>query len=218
MRDEVVYERREGIIQGELAGGQRLVERDLAASLQVSRVTIREALQQLSAEGLVMLLPRRGAQVTIVDEASLTDMEEVRASLEVLAARSAAKRRDDEGLKRLHACLARADKALAAGDRRGAVGANVAFHEEIVRCASNDLLSSIAGNLHGRILRLFMMTRKLDTDAMGDHSAMVAALESRDVNKAEELALEHVLSTSRATRQAMADAVAEPAVSNPIDR
>jgi DNA-binding GntR family transcriptional regulator len=205
LRDEVVEELRDRIVEGDLAGGARLVERDLSTELQVSRVTIREALQQLASEGLLVLLPRRGAQVTSVDEHDLRNMQEVRACLEVLAARAAAERRDPEGLRRLQLCLQQAQDALAAADDRAATYANVAFHEEVVRCADNELLSSISAALHGRLLRIFRMTRQLRTDAVTDHQELFEAIEAQDADRAAALAGHHVESTAQATHQALVE-------------
>ncbi|WP_320781998.1 GntR family transcriptional regulator, partial [Streptomyces sp. CRN 30] len=94
---------RRRIVEGELQPGQRLVERDLAAELEVSRIPLREALRLLEADGLVVLVPRRGALVAPFAPADVRHLFDVRESLEALAARLAAGRTGPAGLARLAA-------------------------------------------------------------------------------------------------------------------
>lgn len=199
LRDQVIDNLRERIIEGELASGQKLVERDLADELEVSRITVREALQQLANEGFITLLPRRGTAVTEFGATEIRNLLEVREPLEVLAARLAAQRRDDAGLARLGAHLDAARDALARDDRRDAAVANVAFHEEIVKCADNTLLLAHMSSLHGQLRRLFRMTRELDTDHVHDHDALLAAIRDKDAQLAAELATKHIQATTDGT-------------------
>lgn len=199
LRDQVVDELREGIIEGRYRGGQRLVERDLSEDLQVSRITVREALQQLASEGLVEPLPRRGVVVTEVTEAHLRDLEEVRRSIEPLAARVAAERRTDEGLARLRGHLEDAAAAMAANDSHGATRANAAFHEEVVACTGNALLASLSSTIHGLILRAFFLSHQLATDATEDHEAIYRAIEAKDADLAARLSEDHVLTVGTGT-------------------
>ncbi|WP_349426503.1 GntR family transcriptional regulator [Microbacterium sp. LWS13-1.2] len=135
---KIYEELRERIIEGTLAAGERIRERELAAEFNVSRIPIREAMPRPEAQGFIKTLPRRGAVVT---EMTLNDVEElfvVRSSLEVLAAKLAAQAcaagaSSDE----LFARLARAEAAPDAGGDRDITAANSALHEEIL-----DLLSS----------------------------------------------------------------------------
>ena len=105
LRSLVSDELRRLVITGELPPGTRIVEDRLAARLGVSRNPVREALQALAAEGFVDILPRRGAVVAQVTQAEAEDLFDVRAALEPLAARLAARRSDGAGHERLREVL-----------------------------------------------------------------------------------------------------------------
>lgn len=119
LRDRAYQELRRRIVSTELAPGQRLVERDLAAELEVSRIPLREALRLLEADGLVVLVPHKGALVSPFTPADVRDLFDVRESLEALAARLTAERRDDAGLARLKAGLPRPVRRPRPGTRTG---------------------------------------------------------------------------------------------------
>ena len=93
LRDVVFNTLREAILKGELKPGERLMELQLAAKLGVSRTPIREAIRKLELEGLVLMIPRKGAEVAKISEKSLRDVLEVRRSLEELAIELACQRR-----------------------------------------------------------------------------------------------------------------------------
>ena len=85
LRDVVFYTLRQAILKGEMEPGERLMEIQLAKKLGVSRTPIREAIRKLELEGLVIMIPRRGAEVAGITEKALRDVLEVRRSLEELA-------------------------------------------------------------------------------------------------------------------------------------
>lgn len=89
LRDVVFYTLRQAILKGELEPGERLMEMQLAEQLGVSRTPIREAIRKLELEGLVLMIPRRGAIVAKITEKDLKDVLEVRASLERLSTKLA---------------------------------------------------------------------------------------------------------------------------------
>ena len=101
LRDVVFKKLRAEILLGELSPGERLMELHLAQRLGVSRTPVREAIRKLELEGLVTMLPRRGAQVAQISEKDLKDVLQVRTSLEQLAVRLACERMDEETLKEL---------------------------------------------------------------------------------------------------------------------
>ena len=96
LRDVVFNTLRRGILTGELKPGERLMEIHLANRLGVSRTPIREAIRKLELEGLVKMIPRRGAEVANITEKSLKDVLEVRQALEQLAIRLACARITEE--------------------------------------------------------------------------------------------------------------------------
>ena len=98
LRDVVFNTLRQAILKGELAPGERLMEIQLAEKLGVSRTPIREAIRKLELEGLVLMIPRKGAEVAKISEKSLRDVLEVRRSLEELAIELACERMEAEDL------------------------------------------------------------------------------------------------------------------------
>ena len=101
LRDVVFNTLREAILKGDLKPGERLMELQLAAKLGVSRTPIREAIRKLELEGLVLMIPRKGAEVAKISEKSLRDVLEVRRSLEELAIELACQRMTDEEIDQL---------------------------------------------------------------------------------------------------------------------
>ncbi|MEV5072617.1 GntR family transcriptional regulator [Microbacterium sp. LMI12-1-1.1] len=191
---KIYEELRERIIEGTLAAGERIRERELAAEFNVSRIPIREAMPRLEAEGFIKTLPRRGAVVT---EMTLNDVEElfvVRSSLEVLAAKLAAQAcaagaSSDE----LFARLARAEAALDAGGDRDIAAANSALHEEILDLSGNSLLIGLMGPINGRVRRLFRLEAERDQRVLcAEHREMCHAIADGNVEWAGALAYAHV--------------------------
>lgn len=205
LRDVVVDNLRERIIEGELEPGRRLVERDLATELDVSRITLREALQQLASEGLVTLAPRRGAWVSSLSLDDVHHLFDVRVPLEVLAARSAALRRTDADLERLEAAVAGSRTAVDGGDPSQAAHHNVGFHLVIVEAAANPVLTSMIGSIAGQLQRLFRLAQEFDDSALPEeHAELLDALRRGDADEAGRIMHDHI----EATRQPTLDVLA----------
>lgn len=186
---------RRRIIEVELQPGARLVERDLAAELEVSRIPLREALKRLAAEGLVVLVPRRGALVSPFSPAQVRDLFDLRESLEVLAARLAAERADPAGLELLAASLEAARQATATGDQVRIAAANAAFHAAVVQASGNELLVALMGPLNARLHWLFRLTAERDAGQQcAEHAELYEAIAAHDPARAAAQALHHVAS------------------------
>ncbi|MGH3516075.1 MAG: GntR family transcriptional regulator [Haloechinothrix sp.] len=191
LRDQIREQLRQRIINGLLPPGTKMVERELAAELGVSRVPVREALRMLESEGFVQVVPRRGV---VVKQLSRTDVEElfdVRESLEVLATRRAAENATQADLRRLAQHLDKARHAVEAGklDRFG--DANEAFHDEIVRMARNGLLAGMLEPLQGRLHWLFRQIGNAE-GLWQEHNRLYQAIASGDPDAAAAQALDHV--------------------------
>ena len=200
MTSEVEYESeveratrviRDEILDGVRKPGSRLVERDLAADLGVSRVPVRDALKTLVAEGLVTPRPRTWATVREFTPADVADLNEVRSALEVLTFRLAANRRTREGLGRLRAVLDTELTAARAGDALKARRAAADFHETVTTIAGNDLLFEIDGLLRSRIRWLLVQHENIEQVA-AEHEALYDAIAQRDVARASTLILAHM--------------------------
>jgi len=205
LRDQVYEELRERIIEGDLAPGRRLVERELAAELEVSRVPVREAVQRLESEGFLTVHARRGAVVTHLLGPDIAHFFDVRQSLEALAAGLAAERADEAGLTRLGDLLDAARRATLADDARAIAALNAAFHAEIVALSGNPMLVDIMEPLNGRLRWLFRLTAHPDDHPVmcREHEAMYAAIRAGDPTEAARLAHAHVLDTRHATLAAL---------------
>ncbi|MEV0648428.1 GntR family transcriptional regulator [Phytomonospora sp. NPDC050363] len=195
LRDRVYETLRRRIVEATAPPGQRLVERDLAAELEVSRIPLREALRLLAADGLVVTVPGRGTIVSPFTPDDVRDLFDVRESLEVLTARLAAERADADGLARLRGHLDRARAAMAEGDHAAVIDANADFHDELVTLAGNALLASMARPLSGRTRRLFHLTADRDQSVQcAEHEQLYDAIAAHDAVSAAEHAARHVTS------------------------
>jgi DNA-binding GntR family transcriptional regulator len=200
LRQRAYEELRQQIVDLRLAPGSRLVERDLAAELDVSRIPLREALQLLQQDGLVVLVPRQGAVVSPFGVNDVRDLFDVRESLEVLAARLAAERADAAGLARLSDQLDAARAATVRKDRPAIALANARFHQMIVDLAANPLLESMLRPLEARTQWLFHLTKDRDPGRQcQEHEEILAAIAARDSKRAAESAFHHVHSGREAS-------------------
>lgn len=191
--------------------GQRLVERELATELGVSRIPLREALRLLEAEGLVVIVPRQGALVAPFTAADVRHLLDVRESLEVLAARLAAESSDPAGLAAARAALDAARAGMAAGDDRAIADANARFHEAVVGLSGNPLLQSLMQPLTARLRWLFHLAYADDVTVRicHEHEEILAAIAEGDAERACDLAYRHVRATRELTL-AMAQRWASP--------
>ncbi len=147
------------IINGALAQGSRLRERELAEEFRVSRVPLREAFPQLEADGFIQSSLRRGVRVTSLTLKDVDDLFEARLGMEVYATRLAAARvAAGAPVEALEAALRAAEDAYATKDPDLIAEANVAVHDEIVRLAGNSLLSTMMHAISGRYRWIFRMT------------------------------------------------------------
>jgi len=195
MRSDDVYERlREAIVTGRARPNERLIEAELAERLQVSRTPIRESLQRLAAEGLVVSR-RRGWVVLEHTSTEIREIYEARAALEGYCARLAAERATEAQLKEI-ASLHRGDpKRILKSSRQHLVEVNDRFHDAIVAAAQNKRLADMI-----RRNRTFYFTFRIaqlysdeEADAsIAGHLAIVRALLQRDSNRAERAMRAHI--------------------------
>lgn len=193
LREHAYHALRARIVGLELPPGTRLIERDLAEELAVSRIPLREALQRLQQDGLVVVVPRQGAIVSPFTVDDVRDLFDVRESLEVLATRLAADRADDDGLKMLTTQLDTARDATKRGDKPAIAAANAGFHTIIVDLAANPLLESILKPLEARTQWLFHLTQDRDAGVQcREHEEMLDAIANHDADRAAQSAFHHV--------------------------
>ena len=153
LRDVVFNTLRQAILKGELAPGERLMEIQLAEKLGVSRTPIREAIRKLELEGLVLMIPRKGAEVARISEKSLRDVLEVRRSLEELAIELACERMTQEELKELEEAQKKFGDAIETGDAMAIAETDEHYHDLIYQGTGNDKLVQILNNLREQMYR-----------------------------------------------------------------
>ena len=153
LRDVVFQTLRHAIITGEIAPGERLMEIPLSQSLGVSRTPVREAIRMLELEGLVIMLPRKGAEVARITEKDLKDALEVRCALEELAVVLACDRITPEGKEHLkEACIAFRE-AISTKHVPSIVKRDIDFHDAIFACTNNPRLINLAHSQWEQVYR-----------------------------------------------------------------
>ena len=153
LRDVVFENLRTAILEGDLKAGQRLMEVQLAEQLGVSRTPIREAIRKLELEGLVVMLPRKGAYVANMSFKDLIDVLEIRSSLEGLAASLAAERLREEDISDLERVAKEFEKSVREADIDNVLKKDVEFHEKIFLMANNKKLYQLITSLWEQVHR-----------------------------------------------------------------
>jgi DNA-binding GntR family transcriptional regulator len=190
----VAADLRRRILHGEFAPGQRLKIDEIAALVDVSHMPVRVALQELEAEGVLDLLPHRGAVVRGVDADFVCNVYDVREAIEGMLTERCAERIDAAGLKRLHAANAAYESAAIDGDTSGLLDANRNIHDAINAAAANPEALRVLGQ--GRLLIEALRLRfgygegRIDT-VLAQHAALYRAIAKRDVERAGRLARAH---------------------------
>lgn len=185
---------RNEIIHDGLKPGEPIRERVIAARLNVSRTPMRDALKILSVEGLVELIPNRGAIVIEHSIDDISDMLSVYSELDVFAGACACRMASEADFLRVERNLATMEKASLEQDRRKYFRANQAFHSAIVSASRNKTLIELHGNLSLRLYRvryLAIMAQETWLSRAEEHQALVAALRARDAARMTELQRGH---------------------------
>ena len=183
LHDEVVTRVRDLIIEGALAPGLRIHEGQLCDKLGISRTPLREALKVLAAEGLVELLPNRGAVVRKPTSPEVLDTLVVIGALEALAAELTCRNASDADIAELRQVHQRMLAFYAQRDRLEYFKLNQSIHNAIVRLSGNRTLAATHDTLQARIKRVrFMGNDRHEQwqNSIAEHEEMIAALEARD--------------------------------------
>ncbi|HEX7081964.1 MAG TPA: GntR family transcriptional regulator [Gammaproteobacteria bacterium] len=209
LHDEVADRLRELITRGELAPGERLNERLLTQRFGISRTPLREAVKILSSEGLVKLLPNRGAVVTTITRADAEDMFQVMAVLEALGGELACRRASDEDIdevRRLHEKMRGCHEA---GDLVTYFELNQKIHQKIIDCAGNRELADAYRRISVRIRRgryMANLSRPRWNEVMSEHERILDALVHRDSERLKEILALHLANKAKVIREWLASA------------
>jgi DNA-binding GntR family transcriptional regulator len=182
LHDEVADRLRALILSGELEPRARVNELELCELFGTSRTPLREAIKILSSEGLVELLPNRGARVAVLGASEIDDMIQVVAGLEAVAAELACQRATDDVIAAIAEDTADMDAAWAKRDDARYFQLNRAIHEAIMAASGNATLKGVYANLSSRIQRMRYTAHKTEAQwkrAVDEHREMVVLLKAR---------------------------------------
>jgi DNA-binding GntR family transcriptional regulator len=203
LREQVADHLREEILSSRLAPGAELSEVALARSLGISRGPLREALGQLAAEGLVTIVPRRGAVVKRLTRQEFIDAYEVREALESLAIKLAVPRLKMDEKAELHRMAEQMERAARAGDTDRFFEINRQFHARLVRASGNRKLEELHSQLvaqMGRLMRQSVELRGGMDQSAAEHRAILVAVDAGDPERAARLLEEHIEVPQRVLR------------------
>lgn len=207
LREQVSDLLRQAIVEMRLAPGQRLIERELVQSLGVSRATVREAIRQLAAEGLVTSIPQRGAVVAVPTLREAEELYEIRAMLEGLAGRQFVERASDVQVRALRRVFERIRRvASTTGDTAAMLHAKDRFYEVLLTGAANDTARNVLAGLQARItlLRATSMSQPGRVDSTVKEIALIVeAVEAKDAAAAEQACADHVRAAGRVVFEAL---------------
>ena len=195
LRDVVFNTLRRAILLGELKPGERLMEIHLADRLGVSRTPIREAIRKLELEGLVTMVPRRGAEVAQITEKSMNDVLEVRRALDALCAELACDRITVEELETLRLACENFEAAVRTTDAKEIAHADVALHDIIVMATGNQRLIQLVNNLSEQMYRYrfeYIKDTNQHETLVEEHRIIYQSIVNKDKKTAAEAAKTHI--------------------------
>jgi DNA-binding GntR family transcriptional regulator len=190
LREKILENIRDAIVSGNLKGGSRVSEPELAERYGISRTPIREAFRQLEAEGYLTVVPRRGA---VVSEFSPKDIEEfyaIKSIMEGYAARQACERLSEKELDRLQAINDRLAELARIGDIKHFFKVHSDFHELFIKAADNEKLHELIAGLVTKFQRLRFTSLSLPgrmAISVQEHEKIIDAFRQKDANLAEAL-------------------------------
>src|SRR6476469_7574431 len=193
LHDEILTRLRDHIVEGNIPDGGRIPERQLCEMLGISRTPLREALKVLAAEGLIELLPNRGARVRQLSERDLGELFDIMGGLESLACENISDGEIAE-IERLHYEMY---GFYLHRDMHGSFRVNQLIHQKIVEASRNTTLLSAYANFAGRIRRIrysanFARKRDRWGEAMREHEAILEALRRRAGSELSDILFKHL--------------------------
>lgn len=195
LRDVVFNTLRQAILTGELKPGERLMEIHLANKLGVSRTPIREAIRKLELEGLVTMIPRRGAEVAQITEKSMNDVLEVRRAMDALCVELACDRISPEELEALRKACDTFAEAVKTGDIKVIAQSDVALHDIIVQATGNRRLVQLINNLSEQMYRYrfeYLKDTSRHESLIEEHWVIYESILKKDKETASQAAKLHI--------------------------
>jgi len=196
---EIAYERlKDAIRNANLPPGEPLSENRISKLLGISRTPVREALQKLSQEGLVEIIPGRAVRIANRSFKDVVDVLYIRLLLEPGMMRLIAENVSDEQIALLWNCVVHMEGAAETGDRQGWARADTVWHETISEACPNQLLGEMALQMRNRIHQYANVENELKIQQLkngtAEHRKITEAIDSRDGDQAEQVMREHLIS------------------------
>ena len=217
LHDQVVLRLRTMLVEGRIAPGAKLNERELCEQLRVSRTPLREAIKLLAAEGLVDLLPNRGAVAVRLTESDVVNAFEVLGGLEAMSGELAAQRVTDDELTEIRAMHYEMLASFTRQDLSGYYRLNALIHTAINAAAKNPLLTSTYQGINARVQSLRFRTNQNTAKwkrAMKEHEQMIDALDARDPAALRAILLEHLVNKRNTVLDLMRAGEVDPPASD----
>ena len=195
LHEQVARRLRQMLVENQIAPGAKLNERELAEVLQVSRTPLREAIKMLAAEGLVELLPNRGAIAVELTEADVLSTFEMMAGLEAMSGELAAQRITDAELAEIRAMHFEMLAAYTRRDLSAYYRLNSKIHSAINQAAKNSVLTITYNQVNARLQALRFRSNQDEgkwKQAMVEHDRMIDALGKRDAGAMRKVLAEHL--------------------------
>ncbi|MEW2506860.1 GntR family transcriptional regulator [Amycolatopsis sp. CA-161197] len=195
---------RAALLAGDVVPGQRLVEAELAETFGVTRASMRAALIDLTAEGLVERIPHRGARVRVVSIEEAVAITECRMVLEGLCAAKAAEKVTDDEIDSLRELAGRLRAAVDEGESMKYSELNRELHRTVREIAGQSVAAELLERLHGQIVRhQFRLAMRAGRPhvSLPEHLAIIEAIARRDPDAAEQAARAHLRSVITALRE-----------------
>jgi|SRR5699024_8265978 len=195
LNDQVFQTLKEMILQGNLKPGEKIIEVELTKTLNVSRTPIRDALRRLEREGLVILPPSRGAQITKLSKKTIKNLYECRAALEGLAVRQAIEHIDVAQMELIEESILLAEYYYSKGDMEKTVIKNTYFHEQFIEMSNNKPLIQMMENIRTQILRYRILTSTVGfrDNFIIEHKEILEAVKNKEKDTAEKIIKKHIL-------------------------
>ncbi len=206
IRDEVFTSLRNAILSGHFKPGERLVEKELAEQLEISRTPIREALRKLELEGLVLYEPRKGVVVVGVSSEDALEIYTIRAVLEGLAARLAASKRTEEELSKLKKLLSGMGECIQKDKINKLITLHASFHNFIAKVSKSPRLYQMIISLHDYVKNFAEIPCYLPGRLQygwEEHKDIVDAIDERDHERAEYAARNHIMQAKESLLRAI---------------
>jgi DNA-binding GntR family transcriptional regulator len=205
-RDRILEAIENALISGTLRPGDRLAEAEIAREAGISRGPVREAIQRLVAEGILVTVPHRGTFVARWNEADVAETYGLRAILESYAARRAMERLSPEGFASLEAILADMFERARAGDVAGVHDLDLQFHHHLYELSGHSLVRRVLGDIWRRISMLVNLDATTTPDLVDyatNHRVLLEALRTGRGEEVERVFRDHITAVGDALIQRM---------------